>query len=314
MNNEEKIMLYRNIKKIVDLNYNFVKHKADYVSNLNSYKFSSIHETDSFTIKEMYDTFEPVFVLSTGRTGTKFSSLLLNKSKLVDSYHEPEPSLQHFCDFAYHNQKQSLTLNKMFDAARMELILNTYIKNKIYVETNQCMAFYAPEISKLFKRSKFVHLKRHPGDFTRSAIRKGWYKSDSIWESGRIKMNDEKHWSNMGQVEKLGWLWTATNEFIEDFQKTIAPSRMVSIKMEEMTTDPEKVLELFNFVGVHDVSKDGILKMQKKKVNEPVVRIKESPNIKKVKDFPKYNDWDLTMKEQFKLYTKDLAERYGYAL
>lgn len=307
-------MINEALKELLKINYQFVQSKFDYLKNSKDYKFQSIHWTSFECIEEMHDNYSPVFILSTGRSGTKFLSLLFDESKSIDSYHEPEPTLQYFCNYAYHNQHQTLVLNKMFDAARMELILNAYIKNKLYLETNQCMTFFAPQIKNLFRKSKFVHIIRHPGDFARSGIRKGWYKNDSIWETGRIRMHDEGAWAELEQIEKMGWLWNATNEFIENFKQEIDDSRVITVKMEDLVTDPNKVSDLLDFMGISDIPRDDILKIQNKKINEPAIEFNEPPNMKKVKKFPKYAHWDVEMQNKLKLYAKDLAESYGYNL
>jgi len=136
-------------------------------------KFKSIHHVDKKTIVKMYDTYKPVFILSTGRTGTQFLALLFQDSKVIEAHHEAFPNLQYFSNFAYHSQKKKGTLEKIIDTARVELMLESYIKDKIYVESNQCLTFYAYALMKLYKNSKFVHIVRHPGDFVRSGIRKG---------------------------------------------------------------------------------------------------------------------------------------------
>ena len=100
-----------------------------------------------------------------------------------------------------------------------QLVLNACIKNKVYVECNQCLSFFAPVISKLFRKSKFVHIIRHPGDFVRGGIRKGWHKNDSIWESGRVRMIDQGEWNRLDQMERLFWVWWVTNQFLEEFKK-----------------------------------------------------------------------------------------------
>ncbi len=134
--------------------------------------FSHIHHVDIGTISRMYSDYSPVFVLSTGRTGTKFISELIKKTDNIDSFHEPVPTLQYYSDYAFHNQDKIALLKKMINVSRIEIILNSYIGEKIYFESNQCLTFFAYALNELFIKAKFVHLVRHPGDFVRSAIKK----------------------------------------------------------------------------------------------------------------------------------------------
>jgi hypothetical protein len=276
-------------------------------------KFKMIHHVDQETISKMYNQYAPVFILSTGRAGSKFLPALLNLSPNIAAYHEPRPTLEYFSNYAYHHQQEDEILTQMIDAARMESILEDYIKDKIYVESNQCLTFFAPVLARLFKKSRFVHIVRHPGDFVRSAVRKGWHKNDSIWESGRLKMADEQQqWTQMDQIERLAWLWNSTNQFIEDFKETIAKERVAFFKLEDLSADVGSVKELLCFTGGKEVPGDIIEKMQNTKVNELYIGPDEPANMKKIADFPSFEEWSYDLKERLKRHTRSLAGGYGY--
>jgi hypothetical protein len=273
-----------------------------------------IHHADQQTIDEMYEIYSPVFILTTGRSGTIFLTRLLGLSQSIIPYHEPAPTLQYFSNFAFHNQKDEDVLTKMVDAARMELIMGVYIKSKTYVESNQCMTFFVPAIKMLFKNSKFIHIVRHPGDFVRSAVRKGWHVNDSIWESGRVQMADNEKWEIMHQIEKLSWVWNTTNEYINKFGEKTSHNRFISIKIEELFNSPRQVKQLFNFIDGSKVSSRLIKEVQKTKINELIIGPNEPPNMKKMDHFPKYKSWDESFKNKVKKHSQSLASFYNYEL
>lgn len=277
-------------------------------------KFKMIHHVDQKTISEMYNEYAPVFILSTGRAGSKFLPELLNLSSPIAAYHEPRPTLEYFSHYAYRHQGETGILTQMIDAVRMESILEDYIKDKIYVESNQCLTFFAPVLAQLFKKSKFVHVVRHPGGFVRSAVRKGWHKNDTIWESGRLKMADEQQWAGMDQIERLSWLWNMTNRFIDDFKCTIPRERTAFFKLEDLSTDAGAVKELLRFIGGQEIPGTAVKKMQTTRVNELYIGPDEPPNMKKIANFPKYPEWNDELKEKLKSHTQALAESYGYRL
>ena len=279
-------------------------------------KFKMIHHVDQGTISEMYHTYAPVFILSTGRAGSKFLPELLNLSPTIAAYHEPRPTLEYFSNYAYHHQgeAEAKILTQMIDAVRMELILDDFIKDKIYVESNQCLTFFAPVLATLFKKSRFVHVVRHPGDFVRSGVRKGWHKNDTIWESGRLKLADEKQWAGMDQIERLSWLWNTTNQFIENFRYMIPKERSKFFKLEDLSTDAGAANELLCFIGGKEIPGASIKKMQTTKVNELYIGPDEPANMKKIANFPQYTEWGEELKEKLKKYTWELAVSYGYLL
>jgi hypothetical protein len=202
----------------------------------------------------------------------------------------------------------------MFESARMEAILDIYIKEKIYVESNQCLTFFAPEISRLFRNSKFVHLVRHPGDFVRSALRKGWHRNDSIWESGRVRIEDPKKWNSMDQIEKLAWLWETTNRFIEEFKKSIQKRRCLDLRIEDLSAKSDKITGLLSFIGGQDIPRKKIDALGQKEINPFRIGPDEPPNMRKIQHFPEYRDWDSGSKQKLKKYARKLASHYGYNL
>jgi hypothetical protein len=275
-------------------------------------KFELLHHADQKTIDEMYNTYTPVFILSTGRSGSKFIANLLDWAPNISAFHEPRPTLEYFSNYAYHHREQKEILSKMIDSARMESILEIFIKDKIYVESNQCVTFFAPAIAELFKKSKFVHITRHPGDFIRSAVRKGWHKNDSIWESGRIKTGDRNRWAGMDQIERLAWLWNSANRFIEDFKGAIEKKRTAFFKFEDLTSGADSVHELLHFIGGQNIPNDKIKELQGARVNELYIGINEPPNMKKVESFPHYNEWEQELKDKVKKHTLELVTLYKY--
>lgn len=263
----------------------------------------------------MYNDYTPVFVLSTGRSGSLFIHNLFSQLRGVTSYHEAFPTLQYFSNFAYHSQDQVDVLEKMFQAVRMELILDAFNSNNIYVESNQCLTFFAPAIAKTFRKAKFIHLVRHPGAFVRSAIMKGWHRNDTIWESGRLKMQDQQQWDKLNIIEKLAWVWNATNEYIKRFAKSVEADRIMLVKLEDMSLNVEKIHQVISFTGIdNSATPDNLIKTITSKPNKLVIHPNEPDNMRKIASYPLYDDWSVLDKDFLKKHTQSLASYYSYAL
>lgn len=280
-----------------------------------SKKFKILHHIDQNTINEMFDHYAPVFVLTTGRAGSKFIHHIFNHFKELKAYHEAFPTLQYFSNFAYHNQHNPEVLSAMFQGARMELILDAFNQNKIFVESNQCLAFYAPAIIKTFPNSRFIHLIRHPGDFIRSAIMKGWHINDSIWESGRLKMKNHDEWNKLCHIEKLAWVWKATNEFIINFLGEVDNNQFMTVKFEDLINNKEITIRILEFIGLcADVNIENIYYENKTKINKLVIHPNEPKNMQKVANYPFYNDWNDEEKNYLSRLAQELANYYSYEL
>ncbi|MAM27948.1 MAG: hypothetical protein CMC13_02905 [Flavobacteriaceae bacterium] len=277
------------------------------------HSFNHIHHISSKYLAFIYESYQPVFVLNTGRSGSAFINNLLQNIPDIKSYHEASPTLFLQSNYAYHHQDKIEVLQKMFEVARIELILEASIKNRFYVESNQCLVFFARQIKSLFPKAKFIHLTRHPGDFITSAIKKGWHKNDSVWESGRIKMKDAEAWAKMSQIERLGWVWEKTHSYIEDF-KSLHTRDFMTIKLEDLTKKPEYIDILLEFIGSENKldakQMDTILH---RKINE--VKISNEPkNMHKLATYPAYDNWHSSDKNVMKKFVSKSAELYSYIL
>ncbi len=261
-------------------------------------KFRMIHHVDRATIAAMYEQYAPVFILSTGRAGSKFIVELLNLDARVLACHEPRPTLEYFCDWASRHQERGDVLGRMIDAARMEMVLEACIRDRIFIESNQCLTFFAPALAALFKSAKFVHLARHPGDFVASAARKGWHRNDSIWESGRARLADERRWSAMDQVERLAWLWDFTNRYLRDFLASLPAARRMTCRLEDLLDGERAVKALFSFCGAAMPKAEKVTAVQVRPVNTLWVDADEPDNMKKNPAFPAFRDWPAGEREK----------------
>ncbi len=296
-----------------ELNYRFFADRLRW--HRSGRRFKVIHHMDRASVEEMYRNYCAVFVLSTGRAGSAFMARLFERSGEVVAFHEPEPTLHYFCDYAFHNQDQEEVLAKMVEGARLEFLLRVFNQNKIYLESNQCMSYFAPQLARVFRGARFIHVVRHPGDFTRSAVRKGWYANDSIWEAGRIKLADGERWARMNQIEKAAWMWRETNGFIERFKQDIDdPGRIITVKLEEITEDVDRAMEMLRFAGDTTINASMIARIQAVRVNTVNIGSDEPDSMKKVAAFPRYADWESSQKNAFKAIVAPLAEAYGYEL
>lgn len=278
---------------------------------MNNVEYKHIHHLSTGYLSTFYASYQPVFVLNTGRSGSAFVNNLLQNIPDIQSYHEALPNMFLKSNYAYQNQEKKEILQKMFEVARTELILEASIKNKIYVESNQCLVFFVYQIKTLFPKAKFIHLTRHPGNFVTSAIKKGWHRNDSVWEYGRVKMEDERQWMNLSQIERLGWVWRETHNFIEDFKSEYSKD-FLTLKLEDLTTKASKVNSLLKFIGSEKrLDKKKIVPILQRKINE--VKISEEPkNMYKLPTYPHYREWSDSNKDKLIKLVSESAGLYQY--
>lgn len=254
------------------------------------------------TIRTHYN---PVFVLSTGRCGTLFLSNLLEEIVYFDVFHAPKPELYYTSKVAYEKfEKNPDLIKQIFTACRFEILLESYRRNRRYIETNNRITFFAYAINELYPNSSFIHLIRHPGDFVRSGISRNWYFGEEKNDLGRIiPENNLSEWINYSKIEKISWLWNETNTFIEKFKKHVNDEkRILTIKSEDLYNSKNAVLKIIKFLDVEKIPEKKI----SKKMNKPV-------NVQKKSIINKYNDWDEKEKYELKKHI-NINDIYGYHL
>lgn len=252
----------------------------------------------------------PVFFLSTGRCGTNWFSDILDLDRNVKANHEPIPTLSMQNLFVYKLWKNDSVPEKIklevmeniFTAGREQHLRYAYKSEKRYIETNNQLTFFAPGLAKMFPDAIFVHLYRHPGEFVRSGIRRGWFDTNESATLKIIKPGSDANipWKDYSQIQKISWVWKETNEFIDEFMKKLDADRQFRFDFNQKSV--EKVGELIEFLGL-DISEKNIAAKMDKKVNR-----------QKSNKFPKYEDWNDEQKSELKDICGDLAAKYEYVL
>jgi hypothetical protein len=246
----------------------------------------------------------PYFVLSTGRCGTLWLTRLLRLSKYVRVNHSDYPELIRHSRLAYERYGESPEVfQEIIRATRDEPILRAHRHRQIYVETNNRITFFAYAIRQVYPHAKFIHLVRHPGDFVRSGLSRGWYSGQGRHDLGRITdQASPGKWDAMSRQEKIAWLWNETNLYVEQFLESLEGHNFIQAKSEDMFRDTRIARDICEFVGANDITKHMIDKMQKRVINRG--------NRKTIEP---YDQWSTIEKERVREEAK-LADSYGYVL
>ena len=249
---------------------------------------------------------ECLFILSTGRCGTKFLTKIFTKSQQTWVEHSPKPELAHQSSLIYRNNVSNEALKWSFIHARLDILSQIYKANLKYIETNNRITLYAPAIAEILPKSKFIHLIRHPGEFVRSGMRRGYYERINPEKSGHLipRLDDPvfKQWPNWDRIEKIAWQWNEINQTIEEFRETIESNRFLRITSDQLFFEDSIFAKISQFTGIS--LPDGI----------EIEKIKKYPvNRQRTGYFPKYSDWSVEQKTLLKRQAH-LASLYGYNL
>jgi len=246
------------------------------------------------------------FVLSTGRCGTGLITKILDKSPKLLVYHNPKPELEYVSSFIHRTSPSLESLKLSIITARFDLFVNSFLRGRIFIETNNRITFFAPALAELFPNAKFIHLIRNPADFIRSGMRRKYYKKNTV-QHQRLNPANNYEWIRMTRLEKIAWEWNEINSSIDTFKSMIHQSRMMTIKSEHLFSQPEIIPALFDFIAVTNPFEGArgakqIDQLLRRPVNKQILG-----------SFPRYQDWSAEDKSSLK-HIAILAPKYGYNL
>ncbi|MBN1561075.1 sulfotransferase [candidate division KSB1 bacterium] len=293
-----KLFIYRLLLKVAD-SFTDLTRKADGAAQrlLPARQVSLAH-----CEAQKWQNVRPCFVLSTGRSGTLLLSKLLSLSPHVAVAHQPRPELIRASKLAFEKVKIAPEVfRETFKSAREELLLEVLRHDQIFVETNNRITFFSPIIRDVFPHARFIHLVRHPGDFVRSGIRRGWYSEKHEHDIGRIVPTSQARnlWAAWTLIEKIGWLWNETNLFIEEVKSAVPPDDFLFVKAEDLFADAGITRDIFSFLGTPAPSLNAIAKNLRPE------------NVQKKGDYPPYREWPDEDKQSLHRIAP-LMEDYGY--
>ena len=286
-------------KKITDISLKDVKNYFTYERYKIKKKVDSYLELPEMMFSEM----NPVFVVSTGRAGSELLVKLMNESKIGSVYHEPRPRMFYGSKLLFET-KQDIQSNQIaYLNARYDLLKKAYLEESRFIETNNRNTFFISALNKLFPKAKFIHLVRHPGDFVRSGIRRKYYSGNENDDSRIKPQANEKAftaWDRFSKIEKVGWLWNSTNNFIEEEKIHLNIENILFIKSEDLFLKPDTYNKICSFLN-HPLLND-------KKISSI---IKRPINKQKQSSYPRWKDWPEDDKSKLIKITP-LGKKYGY--
>lgn len=246
------------------------------------------------------------FVLSTGRCGTKLLTTVLERLPSVIVEHQPVPELQ-YASATIHNEcvTDPVALRLAAIAARFNHVTTAYLRGRQYIETNNRITFLARPLAELFHRSVFIHLIRHPGEYVRSGMRRGYY-TDARMEHEQLHplLGTEANvrWLSMDRLERIAWQWNETQQYIEEFKATLPAARVMTVRAEKLFTEPSTTLQICRFLGLKPGA--GFARTLERRLRSPV-------NAQRSGTFPTFDEWPITERDKVARWAP-LGIEYGY--
>lgn len=197
----------------------------------------------------------PVFLLSTGRTGTTFLAEYLNRSAEVTAVHEPKPSrILRMWSMAYLEGKvHDKFMTQVLAKKRKKLLSN--IDTPIYVESNPFLSGFPTAINTLFPNAIIIHITRDPFEYARSSMNHGnafglklFFNTYVPFWYAKVEKILGIH-SKLSMKLKAAGYWTVVNE--ELMQLDQGNPNYLRIKFEDLFQEGNKGLkEVCKIIGI----------------------------------------------------------------
>lgn len=235
------------------------------------------------------------FVLSMGRSGTKFFSTLLNNSTATDIIHEHPLDLAAY-QLAY--RKPSLGL-KYFEYIRAPYIRSHMKHDKVYGEINSVLRRHLPAIVHFFPQSSIFHLIRDGRFVIRSIMSRKtmqWYDPvTKLVTPDRMDIMRDK-WAYMNRFERICWYWKSENEYIEQFT--------------------DKTVKFEDLIGSYSYMSEHILSPMNIHIDMDTWHdaVKRPKNATRKYTFPHPDNWTDKMKHAFNRLCGPVMKKYNYPL
>jgi len=248
-----------------------------------------------------------VFIVSTGRTGTKFFAHFFNSFPGVYSVHEPYPSfLKLGIDYAQKHAGFDEAV-RIINRGRQVLCHQTKRKQAtIYIESNNRIFSLLRPIRNIFPDAKIVYIVRDGRDYVRSGMSRPWYSdSDSILRLRADMFSNDlyaKRWKQMTRFEKIVWRWYKKNEFL--FRDVRHFDNAIKVRFEDIFIDPnhQGLFQITRFIGLSDEETRQRLDVFKDRINHTPKYI-----------IPKWTSWDSNMKHAFdRIAAEGMKLHYNY--
>lgn len=222
-----------------------------------------------------------LFIVGTGRSGTKTISNILDKHKDIYLKHElSEQLLRISTDYEYSIINREKT--KFF---LQEIYCNNTVfpAAKVIGESNQKFGNLISIIIEIFPNAKFVWLKRDGRKTVSSTFSKGWYKESNVnsdvfnphidkWEDSRLKgdrTNDfsEEEWATLTSFQKNCWYYAYWSFKIKNELNNVPEDQKLIIDLEDLSSSFN---EIKDFIGIKDLEyNDEVYNQSKSKLYSP---------------------------------------------
>lgn len=203
----------------------------------------------------------PIFILSTGRTGTRFfEDYINNTSDRAICRHEPRPSRRFkFLSNLYLDKKiKGRRITRIYLFSRRRLFRET--GDRSYIESSNFMFGCIPALNKHFDQIRIIHIVRNPVTYVKSHLNYGFWRGHKRFFAKYVPYWLEKLEveDRSDPVQLLAARWNVVNRQIRAYAHT-NPYLMVRFEelfSKDLKTSSAKLNEIREFCGLSPLEEE----------------------------------------------------------
>lgn len=240
-----------------------------------------------------------VFIVSSGRTGTKFIADYFNHFDGVVAVHEPKPSriLRMWTTAKLEGKVNDADLSSVLYKKRERLS-----RTNVYIESNPYLSGFINSFDEVFESSTVIHIVRDPRDYVKSAVNHGNYggiknffnRYVPYWYPDVAKIVGIKN--KLNPTMRVACYWKVVNEFLS--KEGLKSKNYHLLKFEDVFDDSGSGLrQLEKLIGIEDSSS----RVSLDRINKSKHNAIES-----------WQEWSPSECQQMDKIWQPLAKKYGY--
>lgn len=258
------------------------------------------------------------FVVSTGRTGTKYMEHLFQQvDPAIYAVHEPQPDLFDLGIQKYREGKSSEACAAYILKERTPMLRSLCAQRTMtYIESNPFASLLLPELLAAYPKAKFIMVTRDAQTYIRSALNKSplddgaFYFYDENDRRQRIRSLDVKgdpyasNWAQWSRRQKIAWYWNWCNHLLLDFAEA-HPERCHLVAFEQLfskeaTTQKRAIRDVLDMVGYP---------LRKEQLERLMALSKNKKNATQAPIFSGVETWEADEQAEFQALTHSAQER-----
>lgn len=261
---------------------------------------------------------DAVFVVSTGRTGTKFFETFF---KIVGdntyAVHEPQPDFFDLSISKHRKGKSKAAIQNYIISKRDPQIRSLCARRiKRYVECNPFLSFLLPDIKTTYKQARFLVITRAAKTYIKSALNKSplddgkFYFYDENDKRQRLTAGDfegdphQKSWATFSRKEKIAWYWNKCNvillNFMQQHPRACLHLHFEAIFSKDRSLRQQEIEKILHFLGV---------KIDQQLLGRLLDLGDQKKNHTQAVVFEGFEDWTEKEQQQFEELTAEASKR-----